>query len=137
MDGEADSSNRRSDRSNVFLKATLETAGASQPVVLRNLSQKGALVQGEELPSAASRVLFHRQGLSVPARVAWNHCGYAGIEFDFPLYPKEMLRHVPSPSGKHSVPVKRRPGLSTQPLSNAERALIERWAIECARPDEI
>jgi hypothetical protein len=137
MDGATASSNRRSDRSNVFLKATLETSGASQSVVLRNLSQQGALVQGKELPSAASRVLFHRQGLSVPGRVAWCHCGYAGIEFDFPLFLKEMLRHVPAPPEKPAVPAKRRPGLSSKPLTTAERSLIERWAIECARAEDV
>ncbi|MEJ7776939.1 MAG: PilZ domain-containing protein [Sphingomicrobium sp.] len=58
---------RRSSRSNVMLQATLEIPGASLPVVLRNLSQDGALVRGEDLPEAGTRVLFHRQGLSVPA----------------------------------------------------------------------
>ena len=36
----------RSNRSNVLLNATVELPGESLPVVLRNLSQEGALVQG-------------------------------------------------------------------------------------------
>ncbi|HWI76839.1 MAG TPA: PilZ domain-containing protein [Sphingomicrobium sp.] len=122
--------NRRHRRSNVMLKATLETPGGSLAVTLRNLSQDGALIRGEDLPEAGSRVLFHRDGLSVPSRVAWSHCGHAGLAFDFPLYPKEMLRHVPEPQPRPEIPIKRRPGLSCKPLTAAERAMIERWATE-------
>lgn len=130
MDESAQTQNRRHRRSNVMLKATLETPGASLPVMLRNLSQEGALIKGEELPEEGSRVLFHRDGLSVPSRVAWSHCGHAGVAFDFPLFPKEMLRHVPERQPKAPLPIARRPGLSCKPLTAAERALIERWATE-------
>jgi len=133
MDESGPTQNRRSSRSNVLLKATLEVPGASLPVVLRNLSQEGALVQGEGLPEADTRVLFHRQGLSVPSRVAWSHCGHAGLEFEFPLFPGELLRHVPSPASRAPViAIKRRPGLAPQPLTESERMLIERWATEGA-----
>ena len=121
---------RRSQRSNVMLQATLELAGASLPVVLRNLSKDGALVRGGELPEAGTRVLFHRQGLSVPSRVAWLHGEHAGIAFDSPLFPREMLRHVPPTESKPPPDIKRRPGLAPQPLTRAERMLIERWATE-------
>ena len=122
--------NRRHRRSNVMLKATLETPGASLAVMLRNLSQDGALVQGEELPEQGSRVLFHRDGLSVPSRVAWSHCGHAGLAFDFPLYPKELLRHIPERQHRPAPAIKRRPGLACKPLTAGERALIESWATE-------
>ena len=122
--------NRRSSRSNVMLKATLEIPGSSLTVVLRNLSQEGALVQGEKLPTEGTRVLFRRDGLSVPSRIAWSHAGHAGVEFDFPLFPRELLRHVPSAQHKAPPPIKRRPGLTAQPLTSAERALIEQWATE-------
>lgn len=133
MDESGPTQNRRSRRSNVMLKATLEIPGDSLPVVLRNLSQEGALVQGEALPEEGTRVLFHRQGLSVPSRVAWSHCGHAGLEFEFPLFPGELLRHIPSPATRGpAVPVKRRPGLGPQRLTESERMLIERWATEGA-----
>jgi len=132
MDGASATTNRRSSRSNVLLKATLETPGGSHEVVLRNLSEEGALVQGAKLPVPASRVLFHRQGLSVPGRVAWSHCGCAGIEFDVPLFPNELLRHVPKPSQKLPPLSQGRPGFSNRPLTQAERSLIEAWAIRPA-----
>ena len=132
MDESGITQNRRSRRSNVLLKATLELPGNSLSVILRNLSQDGALVQGEELPEEGERVLFHRQGLSVPSRVAWAHCNYAGIHFDYPLFPREVLRHVPTPEAKPLQPpsIQRRPGLGAKPLSPSERMLIERWATE-------
>jgi hypothetical protein len=132
MNQSAQTQNRRHSRSNVMLKATLETGGASLSVMLRNLSQEGALIKGEGLPDEGSRVLFHREGLSVPSRIAWSHCGHAGIAFDFPLYPKEILRHVPRPQHKAAPPIARRPGLACKPLTVGERALIERWATESA-----
>jgi len=122
--------NRRSSRSNVLLQATLEVPGASLIVVLRNLSEEGALIQGESLPAEGTRVLFRRDGLSVPSRIAWSHAGHAGVEFDFPLFPRELLRHVPTKQPKAPLPIKRRPGIAAQPLTPAERALIERWATE-------
>lgn len=125
---------RRSRRSNVMLQATLEVPGASLTVVLCNLSHDGALVRGTGLPDAGTRVLFHRQGLSVPSRIAWLHGEHAGVAFDSRLFPKEMMRHIPPPEAKSPPDIKRRPGLAPQPLTPAERMLIERWAAESACP---
>lgn len=134
MDESVPVQNRRSRRSNVLLKATLEVPGASLPVVLKNLSQEGALIQAEDIPAEGTRVLFHRQGLSVPSRIAWSHCGVAGIEFEYPLFPREMLRHIPTGERKPppQLPITRRPGLGAKPLTPAERTLIESWATEAA-----
>lgn len=130
MDESSPTQNRRHRRSNVLLKATLEIPGASLPVVLRNLSQEGALVQGENLPQPGTRVLFHREGLSVPSRVAWSRFTVAGLQFDFPLFPRELLRHIPTAQPKAPAPIKKRPGLAAKPLTPAERMIIERWATE-------
>lgn len=121
---------RRSNRSTVMLSATLEVVGGSIPVRLRNLSQDGAMVYGPDLPVEGERVLFHRQGLSVPSRVVWNHAEHAGLAFDSPLFPREVLRHVP-PLETKPLPVqviKRRPGFGAKALTKGELALIERWA---------
>ena len=131
MDESLRSQNRRHRRSNVMLKATLETPGGPLTVILRNLSQEGALVKGDPLPGAGTAVLFHRDGLSVPSKVAWSHAGHAGIAFDSPLFPREMLRHVPPPERKQPAGFKR-PGFSAKPLTEAERSLIEMWAVNAS-----
>jgi hypothetical protein len=127
MDESVTIQNRQHRRSNVLMKATLELPGSSLGVILRNLSQDGALVQGEDLPGDGVRILFHRDGLSVPSRVALSHCGYASLQFDYPLFPKEMLRHVPTPRHRAVAPIGRRPGLACKPLTQVERQLIEQW----------
>ena len=116
----------------MFLTATLEVAGESIDVVLRNLSSDGALVCGKELPEPGASVLFHRQGLCAPGTVAWCHRGLAGIQFDVPLYPRELLRHIPSTENRPTLNIKRRPGLKPQPLTPGERAIVERRAAESA-----
>lgn len=114
-----------------MLHATLEAPGASIPVVLCNLSQDGALVRGSDLPEPGERVVFHRQGLSAPSRIAWLYRQHAGVAFDSPLFPGELMRHVPPPAAAKPPPeIKRRPGVGPQPLTRAERMLIERWAAE-------
>jgi hypothetical protein len=123
---------RRSNRSNVLLKATLETPSESLPVVLRNLSEEGALVRGFKLPEEGDHVLFHRQGLSVPSRVAWVCGGHAGIAFHFPLFPRELLRHVPDGSAEAPSILRKAPGVASRPLTSAERLLIQRWATDSA-----
>lgn len=132
MDESSQAQNRRHRRSNVLLKATVQTPAGPIEVVLRNLSQEGALVQSKDLPEEGTRVLFHRQGLCVPSRVAWTHGDCAGLAFDFPLFPRELLRHVPSAGGPKPLPglSPKRPGLSSRPLTPQERQLIESWAVE-------
>lgn len=132
MDESGPKQRRRFHRSRVLLKATLELPGASLPILLRNLCQEGALVEGEGLPDTGTRVLLHRQGLSVPSRVAWSHCSRAGIEFDLPIYPGELLRHIPSSDERNAPPPmnKRCLGSVAEPLSEGERMVTEGWATE-------
>lgn len=133
MGSVSQSENRRHRRSQVLLTAALEMGDVSLPVTLRNLSHDGALVQGADLPAETESLVFHRQGLSVPGKVAWVHGQFAGIAFEFPLSPSDLLRHIPAPERRLAPPpVKRRPGFASVPLTPAERMLIERWATESA-----
>lgn len=117
--------NRRSQRSNVLLAATLDTGTAKLPVKLRNLSAEGALVQGIRLPASGGLVHFCRNELSVPSRVAWVHGDYAGIAFAEQLKPEEVLRNVPSPKAR--IPTSfRRPGLTCRELTEQEKAMLLR-----------
>jgi len=118
--------NRRSRRSPVLLAATIEVAGRQVAVKLRNLSEEGALIEGDCLPAEGSKTFFERNELRLASRVVWVHGRYAGIAFDEALDPEQALRHVPAPRPKAQQDFLR-PGLACRPLSSYERRMLERW----------
>ena len=117
---------RRSRRSPVLLAATLEVAGRAVPVKLRNLSEEGALVEGDRLPLEGSTTFFQRGELRLKSRVVWVQDRYAGVAFDQTLRPEQVLRNVPRPKPKPHLDFKR-PGLACRPLSAYERRMLEQW----------
>ena len=118
--------NRRSRRAPVLLAATIEVDGVPQPVKLRNLSEEGALIEGERLPPEGATSFFQRNELRLKSRVVWVLGRYAGVVFNRPLKSEEVLRHVPKPRPKAQLDF-RRPGLACRPLTAYERKMLERW----------
>ena len=72
---------RLENRSNVFLSASLLTPSSSFPVRIRNLSPRGALVDGPSLPASGADLLLVRGVLRASGRVAWQDGNLAGINF--------------------------------------------------------
>jgi hypothetical protein len=126
MDESSMMKNRRSRRSPVLLAATVEVAGRPVTVKLRNLSEEGALIEGERLPLEGSTTYFQRNELRLKSRVVWVHGRFAGVAFDHPLKAEQVLRNVPKPRPKAQADF-RRPGLACRPLSDDERRMLERW----------
>lgn len=124
----AASQKRCSERSPVMLSATLERAGASHRVILRNLSSGGALVEGDPLPDEGVLVHFVRNGLRVRGRIAWAAGRFAGVAFEQPLDRAELLRQIPKPRQSFGAEF-RRAGLACRPLTEAERHIVERWGM--------
>ena len=89
--------NRRSRRAPVLLAATVEVTGRPVAVKLRNLSEEGALIEGDNLPPEGSSTFFERRELRLRSRVVWVHGRYAGVAFDYPLKPEQVLRNIPKP----------------------------------------
>ena len=125
MDESSLTHNRKTNRSNVLFTASLELSGASVPVKMRNLSSNGALVEGENLPIEGSELLFRKGDLAIKGRVVWTSERYAGIAFQRPLAPAQMMRHIPTPRPRVQ-PRFHRPGLRT-PLSAEEQRYAEQW----------
>ncbi len=127
MDQSLASHNRHSNRSPVLLSAKIGWNGQLKPVRLRNLSSEGALIEGDALPEQGSDIIFERNELRVKARIVWTEGQYAGVAFDCRLPRDELLRHVPKPrqtfESKH-----RRPGLACEPLTEADRRMVQLWA---------
>lgn len=69
-------------RANVFLSATVISESVSHPARVRNLSSRGAFVDGGSLPSAGSKIRLVRGRLGVDGQVAWSAAGHAGLRFD-------------------------------------------------------
>src|SRR5690349_2452044 len=103
MDESSMIANRRSRRSPVLLAASIETDGASIAVKLRNLSEEGALIEADDLPKEGSSTCFMRKDLRVNGRLVWVHGRYAGIAFDRPLNPDQVLRNIGKPKSKPAV----------------------------------
>ena len=127
MDQSGSPQNRRSRRSPVLLAASVEVEGVPVPVKLRNLSEQGALIEGERLPPEESATFFQRNELRLKSRVVWVQGRYAGVAFDRPLKAEEVLRNVPSPKRQAQLGDFRRPGLACRPLSEYERKMLEVW----------
>lgn len=128
MENRTGASNRRSRRSKVLLSATLEFGDSSHPVTLRDLSEYGALVEGAHLARRESQVLFRRNDLCIPGRVAWVEGEFAGIAFQTPLELAVLLRHVPRRAAR-PVPsqMSSRPPVSRHQLSPQEQQWIDHW----------
>ena len=129
MDESNMTQNRRTRRSPVLLAASVEVAGVVTTVKLRNLSEDGALIEGDRLPLEGSTTFFERNDLRIKSRVAWVHGTFAGLAFNRPLQKEQVLRNIPSPRPRLR-PEFRRPGLACRPLSHEERKLLERWMTE-------
>ena len=89
---QAEANLRSQGRANVFLSAAIVVGASSVPVRVRNLSTRGAFVDGNSLPSAGASFRLVRGQLSADGEVAWAAHGHAG-----PLCPAKTgalsLRH--------------------------------------------
>lgn len=129
---------RRSERANVILTATIEgPAGAAIRVRVSNLSPFGALVIGDQLPLRETAVVFRCNGLAIEGWISWADAGRAGIEFAEEVDP-ERLTHRETP---HTTIVKdtrqvdfRRPGFRGNQLTDEERQGLEDWKREQSGP---
>src|SRR5215210_6241157 len=126
MDQSNSSQNRRSRRSPVYLAAAIEVAGVAQPVKLRNLSEEGALIEGECLPTEGATTFFERNELRIKGKVVWVEGRFAGVAFARKLRQEEVLRQVPQPRQLIQGDF-RRPGLTCRPLTATERKMVEKW----------
>jgi hypothetical protein len=105
MSAEAASTDIRStDRTHLFLVATLTFGAASVMVKVRNLSPSGALIEGRDLPSAGTDVILTRGSLEASGRAVWVDAGRAGLAFTNPvavgawLPTREAAARVPTES---------------------------------------
>ena len=81
-------------RSNVFLTATLVASGMPRAVRVRNISAKGALIDGVSLPAQGASVTLRRGDLSVEADVAWLERAQCGLRFNAGVVVADWVRKI-------------------------------------------
>ena len=130
VDQPAPGSKRRSARTRVLLSATLEYPDRVLPVLLRNLSENGALVEAEGLVGSDCKCWLRRKELCVEGHVAWIDGNFAGIAFTDSLSPEAAMEHVPRSADRGTnEAVHHRPGFARRAMSTQER----RWLEEMSR----
>lgn len=116
---------RTAKRARVLLAARLETARGEIDARLRDLSQKGALIECKEVPPVGSEIVFVRGATRVPARVAWAGKGRIGLEFHNEIDEQEVLIHI----GKAPQPVGYTKPLIPRSLSPEDRRIAQAWGV--------
>jgi hypothetical protein len=76
------SARARAPRKNLLLTATIRSGGVSAPVRIRNLSEKGAMVDGQALPEPGASLILQRLEVEMRGVVAWRAEGRCGIHFE-------------------------------------------------------
>jgi hypothetical protein len=124
---EAPAAGKRSAKRNRVLLAARVTCGPVElDVRLRDLSRKGALIEGDSVPPTGQEVTFTRGSLSVPARVAWSAARRAGLEFAYPIDEGDVLVQLRRTTGDQPPPRFRRPGLGEE-MSARDRKVAQLW----------
>ena len=127
MDGQA-TGQRRAKRARVLLACRLETPHGDIDARLRDLSQRGALVECREVPPVGAELVFSRNTISVPARVAWAAANRVGLEFAYAIDESEVLVQLRRTTVDQNQPRFRRPRLG-EDLSPQERQAVQRWGV--------
>ena len=120
---------RTSKRARVLLAAKLRIGAAEVDVRLRDLSQKGALVEARNVPPPGSDVVFCRGSLCVPARVAWAAEGRVGLEFAYMIDETDVLVQLKRTTTDQNQPRFRRPRLFGEDMSEQEKKLAQLWGV--------
>jgi hypothetical protein len=120
---------RKAKRNRVLLAAKLRTGYGEIDARLRDLSQKGALVECNTVPPVDSEVIFTRGSISVPARVAWSGANRVGLEFAYMIDESEVFVQLRRTSTDQNQPRFRRPRLFGEEMSEQERKLARNWGL--------
>lgn len=77
-------------RTSIAIAASLFSMRQSRVVMLTNISRKGAMLKGSELPSACAEVWIRLGMLDIFGIVVWADRVTCGIRFDRPLGDAEI-----------------------------------------------
>lgn len=123
------SGKRTARRARVLLAAKLQTPCGEIEAKLKDLSQKGALVECDTPLEVGSELIFSRGDTNVASRVAWSGGKKLGLEFLEPIDESEVLVQL-NRTNTNSAPQRfRRPALRGESLTRTERQLAKVWGV--------
>jgi hypothetical protein len=128
LTGATGAGQRSAKRNRVLLTAKLRTSFGEVDARLRDLSQKGALVECDQLFTVGDELVFTRGATIVPARVAWTGGNRVGLEFKRMIDESEVLVQLGRGASSSSQQRFRRPALNEN-LSEQERKLARIWGV--------
>ncbi len=82
---------RREPRTSLFAMATLYAGLGSWAVKVRDLSSRGALVEGGDIPPPGTSVRLCRGSLTIMGEIVWCRAGRAGLRLESSLAIAEWL----------------------------------------------
>lgn len=126
---EASTGKRSAKRARVLIAAKLKTEYGEVAARLRDLSQRGALVECNQSFPVGTELIFTRGVTVVPARVAWTAAGRVGLEFLRTIDESELLVQLGRSSGNAPQQRFRRPRIGGEDLSETERKLVRNWGV--------
>ncbi len=84
-------------RTNLFLAASLLSAGVAHPVRIRDLSATGARVETALVPEVGAAMSLVRGRLEVACLVTWSADHFCGLRFAAPVSVLEWMTHPVAP----------------------------------------
>ena len=114
----------------MLLSAKLITTTHEQPVKIRDISSRGALVEGQRLPAEGRDLIVRRGSIEIFGRIAWMDGDRCGLEFDGEMSERELAAFTCGPLQIDALPPQqrcRRPGLKPEVLTPDQFALAQSW----------
>jgi hypothetical protein len=93
--------NRRAEpRYSVLLAGQAISASGSSPVIIRDLSVRGAQLEGSSLPPPGRLLILRKGPLEAAGRVTWRNGNRAGLRFEQPIAAESLFALVDRARGQ-------------------------------------
>ncbi|HEX5183206.1 MAG TPA: PilZ domain-containing protein [Allosphingosinicella sp.] len=93
--------NRRAEpRYSVLLSGQAFSAAGSGSVIIRDLSLKGAQIEGGSLPPLGRLLILKKGALEACGRIAWREGNRAGLRFEHPISAESLFAVVDRARGR-------------------------------------
>lgn len=82
---------RRHRRRRVWLPVIVRAGAVEMPAWIRDISCKGAMIEGDTAMLPGTRIMLWRKGIETPATIAWARGGFMGVTFEEAFTEKALV----------------------------------------------